>query len=213
MITSYIISTYIFSPSLLLTSCLCNIQWRWASNCSVSCCNSFSWMLPVSCVKWSFNSVFSTSFKSSLFFLLRARIESFLLSSALARHGSLAGVPFFCFVFFVSFPNSHFFSLFLVSLSLARLATGFDLSPSEKMHRRKKVVHPPPRPRRLGWHKIVLHWRCPLQIFENTIFLKYTGYYKNNCFHSHYHLRSGVNFINGKRGRLKCQIIAFKCQK
>ena len=40
MITSYIIQTYLFSPSLLLTSCLGNIQWRWAPTALVSCCNS-----------------------------------------------------------------------------------------------------------------------------------------------------------------------------
>ena len=40
MITSYIITHFIFSPSLLMTSCLGNIQWRWAPTALVSCCNS-----------------------------------------------------------------------------------------------------------------------------------------------------------------------------
>ena len=38
--TSYIIHTYMFSPSLLMTSGLGNIQWRWVPIALISCCNS-----------------------------------------------------------------------------------------------------------------------------------------------------------------------------
>ena len=81
-----------------------------------------------------------TSFESSLLFPLSLRSSLFLfrfrfsISSLLASHWSFAGVPFFRFVSkFVPFPNSrNSLSLFL---SLAKLATGFDLAPPRKCSR------------------------------------------------------------------------------
>ena len=103
---------HIFSPSLLMTSCLGNIQWRWAPTALVSCCNSH--FLNASCFMHhrSFNPHY-TSFESSLLFTLNLRIESSIWS-ALARRLSFAGAPFFIFRFQISF---RFSPLFFLSLS------------------------------------------------------------------------------------------------
>ena len=73
--TSIIMNIHFFSPSLLMTSCLGNIQWRWAPTALVSCCNSR--FLNASCF---------LRHKCPLFF-------RFSISNALARHWSFAGAP------------------------------------------------------------------------------------------------------------------------
>ena len=123
------IHTYIiFSPSLLMTSCLGNIQWRGSPTALVSCCNSL--FLNASCFtchKWSFtlHVTHPSNWVSCLPHELR--IES-SISRALARQWSFAGAPFFVFRFiskFVCFARQG------RSLCKRKLATGFDPSPSE----------------------------------------------------------------------------------
>ena len=126
-------------------------------------------MLPVLCVKWSFNSLFFHILKiESLFLASSLGLSLFSILSALARHWSFAGVPFVSFFRFqirVFFSPS--FSFFSLSRKVAKLATGFDLSPSEKMYRRK-VVHSPTRPRCLGFVCL-----CTLEfLFFKFLFLR-----------------------------------------
>ena len=98
---------YFFSPSLLMTSCLGNIQWRRAPTALISCCNSR--FLNASCLSRLPWTSFSLSFLSlSSIHILRIeslvhpltslRSSLFSFSSALELQWSFAGVPFFGFV-------------------------------------------------------------------------------------------------------------------
>ena len=141
MIISYIIHTYIFSPSLLMTSCLGNIQWRWASTALISCCNSR--FLNASCFSRHMvvQSTLHTSFESSLLFTLRAWDRVFF--QIFCARSRVPGRSWAClrFLFFVT-KNRIILSLFF--LSLAKLATGFDLAPSKIIHRKLTNNHTKP---------------------------------------------------------------------
>ena len=132
----------------LLTSCLGNIQWRWAPTALVSCCNS----LFLECFMFHASMVVQFTFlhpsnRGLLFTLKKLKIESLFrarsFNALLVVH--FAGAPSIFVSKFVRFSLAIFSLLFLT-----KLAAGFDLAPF-----RKNVVHSSPRPRCLGYKFIV----------------------------------------------------------
>ena len=122
---------FFFSPSLLMTSCLGNIQWRWAPTALVSYCNSR--FLNASCLSRPPSTFFSLSlscFSLSFFnshpsnrvscsYLLRAWDQVLFRVRPFARQWSFAGGRS-CFV-------SNSFDYYLLEL-----AAGFDLASFRK---------------------------------------------------------------------------------
>ena len=106
----YEYNIFSFSPSLLMTSCLGNIQWRWAPTALISCCNSH--FLNDSCFSrhWLFNPHF-TSFESSLLFPLTSLGSSLQFQArSCVTSRSRARLYSFCFQILFAFL-SLFFSL------------------------------------------------------------------------------------------------------
>ena len=137
----------VFSPSLLMTSCLGNIQWRELQLTLFLAATHFleCFMTNTSSLTtyFLFFSLFqSTSFESSLLFTpYELEIESNFERAPLRVSGrSRAGV-------LVSFP--------IRSIKCFELVLGFNLAPF-----RKNVVHYSPRPRCLGPQKSLSHEVC-----------------------------------------------------
>ena len=149
MITSYIIYTlilyYFFSPSLLLTSCLCNIQWRWASNCSVFLLQLF--FLNASCFmrQWSSNSHLHPSNWVS-FSRLEAsdRVHFVFWARSRVSGRSRAHLFFLFFRFQIRFASR------VKVVHSAKESWQRDLIPRPPREY-TEVVHSPPRPPCLDW--------------------------------------------------------------
>ena len=138
MIASYIIH-FIFLSISPLTSCLCNIQCRRASNCPAFCCNSFSWMLHVSCVKASIVVQIYTMHShpsNRVSFSLITSLGSSLRVRARLR---VTGRSWACLFLFRFQFRSIFLSLFFFSPSFSFVIGDWiwSCAPSERMPERK----------------------------------------------------------------------------
>ena len=133
-----------------MTSCLGNIQWRWAPTALISCCNSH--FLNISCLSRPPLQRLSLFSLSSIHIL---RIES--LVHALRAWDR---VHFFkrARASLVVRGHPRFFVSNSFDLNCFELVAGFDLSPF-----RENVVHSSPRPQCLGCGKVhYLGMRCLL---------------------------------------------------
>ena len=147
-----------------MTSCLGNIQWRWAPTALISCCNSR--FLNASCL----SRPPTTSFSLSLFFSLSFFNSHPSNRVSCSRLTSLRSSPI-CWA--RSRVNGHSrarlcFVSNLFDLNCFEMAPGFDLAPF-----RKNVVHSSPRLRCLG-------------LFQSIIINSNSNYKKSVLFDSTY---------------------------